>query len=291
MILYNLNKLGEIMKKILLLLGLLPLFVSCNNSQDPSSAQPSGNPSGTTGATSGSQNEKEEALDVVTADVAANNFTLNATIETVDQPATSVTYAFADKVACLTPVGVDPMYYIINGNSIDGYHKNDSGVYSLVGSSPTTINTFTLDYLFAQMTKETLRDIFKAVKPEDINESSGTYHIDEVILHLDAAKASANMHIDASLITDGLEWPLTNIDFTIKDEHLKTFSAEQCAIGYNSEKGVHFYTEPSKTSMEFSQYGTTVTFENNSDDKSHCFFVKIVLTISLKSIVLFIGGN
>lgn len=239
------------MKKYLLLLGSLLLLVSCNNSQDSSSVQPSG-------TTSGSQNEKEEALDVVTADVAANNFTMNATIEVPEQPATSVMYAFNDKVSCLTPVGVDPMYYIINGDSIDGYYKNGSGVYSLVGSTPTTINTFTLDYLFGQMTKETLQDIFKAVKSEDVNESSGTYHIDEVILHLDATKASAIMHVDASLITDGLEWPLTNIDFTIKDEHLKTFNAEQCAIGYDPAKGVYFHTEPSKCSTELSQYGTTV---------------------------------
>ena len=246
------------MKKYLLLLGLLPLLVSCNNSQNSSSTQPSGNPSGTTGATSGSQSEKEEALDVVTADVAANNFTMNAMIEMPERGVSSVTYAFNDKVACLSPVGADPLYYIINGNSIDGYYKNDSGVYSLMGSTPTTIKTFTLDYLFGQMTKETLQDIFKAVKPEDVKESSGTYHIDEVIMHLDAAKAAAIIHIDPSSITDGLEWPLKNINFTIEDEHLKTFNAEQCAIGYNSEKGVYFETEPSKVSTELSQYGTTV---------------------------------
>lgn len=254
------------MKRYLIILGLLPLLVSCNNSQDPSSAQPSGNPSGTnttqpsgtTGATSGSQSEKEEALDVVTADVAANNFTMNATIQMPERGVSSMTYSFADKVSCLAPVGVDPMYYIINGNSIDGYFKNGSGVYSLVGSTPTTFNTFTLDYLFGQMSKETLQDIFKAVKPEDVKENSGTYHIDEVILHLDAAKASAIIHIDVSLITDGLEWPLKNIDFTIEDEHVKTFNAEQCGIGYNPEKGVFFETEPSRFSIEFSQYGTTV---------------------------------
>ena len=251
------------MKKYLIILGLLPLLVSCNNSQDPSSAQPSGDPSGTntaqpSGTTSGSQSEKEEVLAVVTADVAANNFTMNATIQMPERGTSNITYAFDDKVSCLSPVGADPMYYIINGNSIDGYYKNGSGVYSLVGSMPTTIKTFTLDYLFGQMTKETLEDIFKAVKPEDVKENSGTYHIDEVILHLDAAKASAIIHIDASLVTDGLEWPLTNIDFTIKDEHLKTFNADQCAIGYNAEKGVHFETEPSRFSTALSQYGTTV---------------------------------
>ena len=31
-------------------------------------------------------------------------------------------------------------------------------------------------------------------------------------------------------------------------------------------------------------------FENNSDDISHCFFVKIVLATSLKNIVLLVGG-
>lgn len=250
------------MKKYLIILGLLPLLVSCNNSQDPSTAQPSGDPSGTntaqpSGTTSGSQSEKEEVLAVVTADVAANNFTMNATIVMPERGTSNITYAFDDKVSCLSPVGADPMYYIINGNSIDGYYKNGSG-YSLVGSMPTTIKTFTLDYLFGQMTKETLEDIFKAVKPEDVKENSGTYHIDEVILHLDAAKASAIIHIDASLVTDGLEWPLTNIDFTIEDEHLKTFNADQCAIGYNAEKGVHFETEPSRFSTALSQYGTTV---------------------------------
>ena len=246
------------MKKYLLLLCLLPLLVSCNNSQEPSSAQPSGDPSGTTGATSSSQSEKEEALDVVTADVAANNFTMNAMVEVPEHGVSSVTYAFADKVSCLSPVGADPMYYIINGDSIDGYFKNGSGVYSKVGSTPTTIKTFTLDYLFGQVTKETLQDIFKAVKPEDVNESSGTYHIDEVILHLDAAKAAAIMHVDPSSITDGLECPLTNINFTIKDEHLKTFNAEQCGLTYDPEKGVAFDTKPSKFSTELSQYGTTV---------------------------------
>ena len=38
------------------------------------------------------------------------------------------------------------------------------------------------------------------------------------------------------------------------------------------------------------QNGAFDPFENNSDDTSHCFFVKIVLTISLKLIVLLIGG-
>ena len=266
------------MKKYLLVLGLLPLLFSCNNSQNPSSAQTSGNSSSVSTAqssvasvsvstaqssvasvaVSSLQSEKEEALSVVKAGVAANNFTMNAIIEVPEQSAQSVTYLFNDKVSCLAPVGTDPMYFIINGNSIDGYFKNDSGKYASVGSTPTTLKTFTLDYIFSQMTKETLEDIFKAVKPEDVKENSGTYHIDEVILHLDAAKAAAIMHIDASSITDGFEWPLTNIDFTIKDEHLKTFSAEQCALSYDPTKGVSLMAKPSKSSIEISQYGTTV---------------------------------
>lgn len=253
------------MKKYLLVLGLLPLLFSCNNSQNPSSAQTSGNSSSVSTAqssvasvaVSSLQSEKEEALSIVKVGVAANNFTMNAIIEEPEQSAQSVTYLFNDKVSCLAPVGADPMYFIINGNSIDGYFKNN-GKYSSVGSTPTTLKTFTLDYIFSQMTKESLEDIFKAVKPEDVKESSGTYHIDEVILHLDAAKAAAIMHRDASLITDGLEWPLTNIDFTIKDEHLKTFSAEQCALTYNPTEGVSFETKPGKVSIEFSKYGTTV---------------------------------
>ena len=267
------------MKKYLLVLGLLPLLFSCNNSQNPSSAQTSGNSSSVSTAqssvasvsvstaqssvasvaVSSLQSEKEEALSVVKAGVAANNFTMNAIIEVPEQSAQSVTYLFNDKVSCLAPVGTDPMYFIINGNSIDGYFKNNnSGKYASVGSTPTTLKTFTLDYIFSQMTKETLEDIFKAVKPEDVKENSGTYHIDEVILHLDAAKAAAIMHIDASSITDGFEWPLTNIDFTIKDEHLKTFSAEQCALSYDPTKGVSLMAKPSKSSIEISQYGTTV---------------------------------
>ena len=38
------------------------------------------------------------------------------------------------------------------------------------------------------------------------------------------------------------------------------------------------------------QNGAFDPFENNSDDISHCFFVKIVLATSLKVIVLLVGG-
>ena len=252
------------MKKYLLLLGLLPLLVSCNNSQDPSSTQPTnpsgGNtsqPSGTSGTTSGSQSEEEEALDIAVADVGASNFTMLVSIS--GEHPTTVTYAFDNKVSALLPAETDPMYYVIDNGFINGYFKTGDK-YSLVGSQPTSLEKFTLDYLFGQATKETLKDILGQVKVEDVSESEGTYHIDEVMLHLDASKFAALSHVDIEKIAeyDGCEWPLKNIDFTVEDNHLKTFAAEQNAVTYSPETGISFAPNPDRMSANLSKYGTTV---------------------------------
>ena len=99
------------------------------------------------------------------------------------------------------------------------------------------------------------------VNPDSVTYVGGAYHVDEIILHVDGVSLAKQAHYESEVLNDGLEWPLTDVSFTIENNHIKTLSYTQSPITLDRESGMIVISDKSSTqTITFSNFGTT-TFD------------------------------